>query len=121
MLNLNNESNLVFIDGLEVETLVGIYEHERKEKQIVNLKGKFFFTQSEKRDSIEATIDYDKIIDIIKETSLSAEFFLLETLAERIIKKLFLEIPPIHEINLSLAKKNLYPFAVGLEINRLRK
>jgi len=78
--------DIIFLRGLEIETTIGIYEWERKIKQVVliDLEMATDIRKAASTDSIEDTIDYKtvskKIIAFVEES----QFLLVETLAEKV-------------------------------------
>lgn len=78
--------DIVYIRELEVRTIIGIYDWEREQKQVVsiNLEMGADIKAAAATDSIENALDYKsvakRLIDFIEDS----EFFLVETLAERI-------------------------------------
>lgn len=77
--------DVVFIEDLRIETVIGIYDWERKIKQVVALDLEMAFDNRKPAasDKIEDTLDYKKVakrlIGFVEET----HFELVETLAER--------------------------------------
>ena len=78
--------DIVYIRELEVSTIIGIFEWEREQQQVVSLDlemGSDIATAAA-TDTIENALDYKavakRLIDFIEKS----EFFLVETLAERV-------------------------------------
>ena len=78
--------DLVYIRELEVRTIIGIFDWEREQRQVVSLDlemGSDIATAAA-TDTIENALDYKavakRLIDFIEKS----EFFLVETLAERV-------------------------------------
>ena len=78
--------DIVYIRELEVSTIIGIFEWEREQRQVVSLDlemGSDIATAAA-TDTIENALDYKavakRLIDFIEKS----EFFLVETLAERV-------------------------------------
>lgn len=80
------------------ETTVGAYF-------TVNLKVKTNFTTAMQTDDLSGTISYADIYNLVKE-EMQKPSQLLEHAGGRIIKRLFLEFPPIESIQLELIKDN---------------
>lgn len=78
--------DIVFIKDLQIETVIGIYDWERKIKQKVtlDLDMAFDIRKAGKSDQIEDTLNYKavakRLIDFVGES----RFELVETLAEKI-------------------------------------
>ncbi|MGH8281027.1 MAG: dihydroneopterin aldolase [Gammaproteobacteria bacterium] len=76
----------VFIRDLRVETIVGIYDWERRIKQIVSLDLDMGIDIARAADSdrIEYTLDYKTVAKRVAQFVSEAEFQLVETLAEKV-------------------------------------
>ncbi|MGD8587952.1 MAG: dihydroneopterin aldolase [Chromatiales bacterium] len=77
--------DLVFIRELRIETVIGIYEWERKIKQpvILDLEMGADIARAAASDAIEDTLDYKAVCKRLIEFVEASEFQLVETLAER--------------------------------------
>lgn len=76
----------MYIHELEIETIIGIYDWERKQKQIVSIDLEMAtdIRSSAEIDSIERALDYKAIAKRLIDFVEGSEFFLVETLAEQI-------------------------------------
>ena len=76
----------VFIEDLEVETIIGIFGWEREVKQIVriSLEMSFDISKAGKSDKIDDALDYKKIGKSIVNLVENSSFFLVEKMAEEI-------------------------------------
>ncbi len=78
--------DIIFLGGLEIKTIIGIYDWERETKQIValDIEMGFDIKNAAKSDNISDTLDYKavskRIISFVEES----EFFLVEKLIEEI-------------------------------------
>lgn len=81
---------LVRIDGLELDASIGIYPHEKAERQIivVNLAWMLSAKPVVQTDDICETIDYDDVVSCIHTLLANQHFNLLETLSHRMIETL---------------------------------
>ena len=77
--------DVVFIEDLRIETVIGIYDWERKIRQTVALDLEMAFDNRKPAasDRIEDTLDYKKIAKRLIACVESSHFELVETLAER--------------------------------------
>lgn len=75
----------VFIEDLRIETVIGIYDWERKIRQVVALDLEMAFdnTKPAATDRIEDTLDYKAVSKRLIAFVEDAHFELVETLAER--------------------------------------
>ena len=77
--------DLVFIEDLRIETVIGIYDWERKIKQTVALDLEMAFDNRRPAasDRIEDTLDYKAVSKRLIAFVENSHFELVETLAER--------------------------------------
>lgn len=75
----------VFIEGLEVDCIIGIYDWERRVRQpvVLDLEMAFDNRRAAASDAIGDTLDYKRISRRLVEFVSASEFGLVETLAER--------------------------------------
>ena len=78
--------DIIYIHELEIETVIGIYDWERKQKQVVSIDLEMAtdIRSSAEIDSIERALDYKAIAKRLIDFVEGSEFFLVETLAEQI-------------------------------------
>ena len=84
---------IIRIKNLRLRTIVGIQHWERKQRQdvIINVEMEFDGTKAAKSDSIDDTVNYKVIKQrIIKEVE-SARYYLLDRLADQILKVIMKE------------------------------
>ena len=95
----------VFIENLEIETIIGIFGWEREVKQIVriSLEMSFDISKAGKSDNIDDALDYKKIGKSIVNLVENSSFFLVEKMAEE-IASLVLQNEQIEEIKLRVEK-----------------
>ena len=113
----------VFIEDLEVETIIGILGWEREVKQIVRISLEMSFDTSKagKSDKIDDALDYKKIGKSIVNLVENSSFFLVEKMAEE-IALLVLKNKQIKDIKLRVEKPGALrgSKSVGVEILRSR-
>ena len=111
----------VFIENLEIETIIGIFGWEREVKQIVriSLEMSFDISNAGKSDNIDDALDYKKIGKSIVNLVENSSFFLVEKMAEE-IASLVLKNEQIEEIKLRVEKPGALrgSKSVGVEILR---
>lgn len=113
--------DIIFLRGLEIETIIGIYDWERENLQTVVLDIEMA-TDTRKAASserIEDCLDYKAIADRLLDFVGNSRFLLVETLAERITEILLTEFQ-VPWVRLTVDKKGAVPIArgVGLIIER---
>ena len=78
--------DIVFIRELKVDTVVGIYDWERRIRQnvVLDLDMAADVARAAKSDRIEDTLDYKAVAKRVAQYVSGAEFQLVETLAEKV-------------------------------------
>lgn len=76
------------IKNLRLKTIIGIFDWERTEKQnvIINAEIEFDGAKAANSDNIQDTVDYKTINKKIIEAVETSDFFLLEKLADTVLK-----------------------------------
>ncbi len=111
----------VFIRELRVDTVIGIYDWERKVRQTVSfdLDMAFDIRQAAATDDIRFTLNYKSVSDRIIEYVSGQQFLLLEAMAERVAELIMREFA-VPWVRLTLHKPGAVPQArdVGVVIER---
>jgi dihydroneopterin aldolase len=79
-------TDIIFISDLRIETIIGIYDWERKVRQTISLDLEMAadIRKAASTDSIEDTLNYKAVAKRLIAFVGESEFQLVETLAERI-------------------------------------
>jgi len=87
--------DIIFLHQLKIETVVGIYDWERRIKQsvIFDLDMGADTARAAARDDIEDTLNYKAVAKRLMEFVGGSEVFLVETLAERVAALILEEFP----------------------------
>lgn len=113
--------DIVFIEGLSVETTIGVFDWERKVKQqlIFDLEMAWDISAAAQADDLALTLDYKAVSERIVEHVKQTRFELLESLAQELADLLRSEFS-ITWLRLRLSKPGAVPQAnnVGLLIER---
>lgn len=116
--------DIIFLGGLEIETVIGIYDWERqiKQKIILDIEMAFDIRQAAASDDIKHTLDYKSVSDRIVDFVENSDFYLVETLIEKIAELLLNEFN-IPWVKIKLNKKGAVSRAqdVGIIIERGQK
>ena len=116
-------SDKIFVDDLEIEAIIGIFDWEREVKQLIKIsyEVEVDIKKAFKSDNIEDTFDYKntskKIIKFVEKSS----FQLIEALAEN-VSKIILQDEKVLNLRLSISKPGALRGSkeVGLKIFRSR-
>ncbi|NVK54506.1 MAG: dihydroneopterin aldolase [Alteromonadaceae bacterium] len=78
----------IFIKGLKVPTLIGVYDWERTQDTvlIVDLQINADLAAAMKSDDVADTINYAAVAETVKQVGKASKFELLEALADAIIQ-----------------------------------
>lgn len=113
----------VFIEGLEIEALIGIYDWERRVRQplVFDVEMAFDNRKPASSDAIEDTLNYKEVSKRLIAFVSQSGFGLVETLAERCAQIVLEEFDVAH-VRLKLSKPGAVrgAKAVGVIIERSR-
>jgi D-erythro-7,8-dihydroneopterin triphosphate epimerase len=113
----------IHIRDLLVRCIVGIFPHEREEKQDVILNLTLFadLRKACQSDNIDDTVDYKSLKKQVLEMVQGSSFFLIERLAEE-VARMALAVPGVQRVTVSVDKPGALRFArsVAVEITRER-
>ena len=118
---IKTSEEIIHIKNLMLKTKFGFYPKEKKISQRLIFNLKVYTIQNIYRDGrLEEVVDYDQIVKIIKNILIENINF-LETLAEKIINKIF-EDRRIIKINIKIEKPDAVSEceSVGYEITKER-
>ena len=111
----------IFINDLQVETVIGIFDWEREIKQTIsiNLEMEFDISKAAKSDDINDSLDYKKVSKRIISLCEKADSYLVENLIEKIAQAVLKEFP-VSKVTISLEKPGALrgSKSVGIKITR---
>lgn len=114
-------SDIVFIENLRVQTVIGVFDWEREIRQTVSLDLEMAFDirKAAASDDIADTLDYKAVSKRLIRFVEDSEFQLVESLAER-CAAIVLEEFPVSWLRLKLSKPGAVrgSSAVGVVIER---
>jgi dihydroneopterin aldolase len=113
--------DIIFLHDLTIETIIGIYDWERKEKQsiILDLDMATNIAAAARTDAIEDTLNYKAVAKRLIEFVGDSDFQLVETLAERVTEIVLTEFS-VKWLRLRVNKQGAVRYAgdVGVIIER---
>lgn len=113
--------DLVFIEDLRIQTVIGVFDWEREITQTVslNLEMGFDISKAAASDSIDDTLDYKSVSKRLIQFVEGSEFQLVEALAEECASIVLAEFP-VTWLRLKLSKPGAVrgSSAVGVIIER---
>lgn len=117
----HTQSDVVFIKGLKVEAVIGVYEWERAITQplLIDIALETDIGQAAISDNVDDALNYKAVCDDVSEWCQAIKAQLLEHLAGQVADKL-LEKYVTHKVTLSIAKPTAIKQAdaVGVQITR---
>ncbi len=118
------KNDIIFIEGLSIETIIGVYEHERNIKQAVILDIEMTLPASDaaSSDDLRHTVDYDAVSKMVTNYVQETQYQLIESLAEQ-VASLVLDAFATDSLRLKLSKPGAVKNAasVGIVITRSAK
>ncbi len=116
--------DIIFIQGLKTQAIIGIYDWERESRQplIFDIEMSLPISAAASSDDINDTVDYAKasseVIALVEQSS----FELLESLTEAICQHIFKNHQAVQKIQLKVSKPQAVAETdtVGLNITRHR-
>ena len=114
-------TDTVFLHELKVETIVGIWDWERKIRQTVSIDLEMGadIRRAAETDSIDDTLNYKTVAKQVQQLVADSEFQLVETLAEKIAELVLTEFA-VSWIQVRVSKPGAIRGAgdVGVQIRR---
>ena len=114
-------NDIVFIEDLRIQTVIGVYDWEREITQTVSLDLKMAFDirRAAQREALADTLDYQAVAQRLIQFVEASEFPLVEALAEH-CARIVLEEFPVDWVRLKLSKPGAVrgSSAVGVVIER---
>ncbi|MBF7728501.1 dihydroneopterin aldolase [Pseudomonas sp. N040] len=111
----------VFIEGLEVDTVIGAYDWEREIRQCLrlDLQMGWDIALPARNDELAAALDYAAVCRRVEGFATAASFTLVETFAERLAEVLLQEFGmPWLRLRVTKPGAVAAASAVGVEIER---
>lgn len=114
----------VYIKGLQLYTLIGVYDFEREAKQrvILDIELDANLQKAGHSDNVADTLDYGKIAQRLADIADTSSYHLLEALAEHMASVLLNEFDT-QSVSLTINKPDILDnvSAVGICITRSRE
>ena len=115
--------DILFLRDFRLETIIGLYEWERKAPQpvMLDIEIGLYDHKAGHTDDVADTIDYEQVALGIRKLAASGHFKLVETFADR-IARLIVDDFKAPWVKVSAAKIGILPNAkfVGVSIERKR-
>lgn len=120
----HTQSDVIFVKGLKVEAVIGVYEWERAITQplLIDIALETDISKAASSDNVDDALNYKAVCDDVSEWCQAIKAELLEHLAGQIADKLLTKYDS-HKVTLSIAKPTAIKQAdaVGVQITRHAK
>ncbi|WP_298635635.1 dihydroneopterin aldolase [uncultured Umboniibacter sp.] len=112
----------VIIEGLAVDTVIGVYDWERSitQRLIFDLEMAWNNAPAASSDDIQLALNYAEVSSAILSYVSETSFELIETVAERVAELIITEFG-VSEVSLKLSKPGAVPEATNVAVKILRK
>jgi len=114
-------ADVIFIDGLRVQALIGVYDFEREATQplVFDVEMTVDTRSAGGSDALADTVDYAVVAQAIETICAQSGFALVEALAETIAAQLLRDFP-IQTVTLRVTKPQAVPAARGVGVRIVR-
>jgi dihydroneopterin aldolase len=111
----------IYITGLAVETLIGVYDWERvrNTELLLDVTLNVDLNAAMLSDNVDDTVDYAKVADCIVEVGKASQFELLEAFGARVMDTILNRFP-VSSITLKIVKPNILPNAQTVAVEMWR-
>ncbi len=111
----------IFIEALEIDTVIGVYDDERRAPQTLTFDIEIGLPSSRafQSDSLADTIDYAAVAELIRSELASHSFILLERMVQHLCERIEMRFE-VSQIRMRVAKGSIVPGArrVGVVLER---
>ncbi len=111
----------IYISGLQVDTLIGVYDWERTSPTslLLDITLTADLSRAMQSDDVSDTIDYAKVAECIVETGKHSTFELLEAFGNAVMEDVCRQFP-VKGITVKITKPGILPNAqaVAVELQR---
>ena len=114
----------IIFEQLALDARIGILEHELRATQPLHIDAEFDVEVSQEvhDHDIETVLDYRDLRSAIVDECTHKHVHLLETLAERLVARIFREFADVRQVRIRVSKPLAFSdcAAVGIELQRSR-
>ncbi len=113
--------DIIFIKGLEIKTIIGVFAYERDHRQRVIIDLELFLDTrlAAQQDDLKATVNYANVVDAVIQWTHSQPA-LVETLATQIAENI-LKTFRVQKVKVSVCKPDILPMCQGVGITLIRE
>jgi dihydroneopterin aldolase len=87
--------DIIILEGIRCQVHIGVPRQERAARQLIliDLEVAFDFSDAAASDDFRQTIDYEKLVEAVRETAETRKYSLVETLAQQTCQRILDEFP----------------------------
>lgn len=113
--------DLVLIEGLAIEALIGVFDWERQIKQrlLIDLELHTDIRKAAETDDLQYTLDYKAISDAVIEHTQHSDYQLIESLAEALAEMIIRDFA-VSSLGLKISKPGAAPQANNVAVKIFR-
>ena len=113
----------VYIQNLNIQCIVGILPHERKQKQqlLLNIEVDYDFEEAKNSEHITNAVDYTQIAKNVEDLLVFQKYQLIETAVEAIADLLFRKWPRLEKCSIQIKKPSAIANADFAAVKIVRK
>ena len=108
----------IYIEGLEVFALIGVYDWEREHQQrlMVDVELSADLSMAAQTDDVDNTLNYAEIAQGLSEFAAKSQFKLIEALASHMVDWLLQSFPKLKSVRLKLSKPDILANAKNVAV-----
>jgi dihydroneopterin aldolase len=108
----------IYIEGLEVLALIGVYDWEREHQQrlIVDVELSADLSMAAQTDDVGNTLNYAEIAQGIRDFAAKSDFKLIEALASHMVDWLLQSFTKLTSVRLKLSKSDILANAKNVAV-----
>ena len=98
---------VVKLNDLKFNAIHGLHEHEKTNPQKFEIDIEVSYPGKNCNDDLQKTINYEILYSIAENIIMNNSFNLIETIAEKIIKKIFKSYPNVYSVKVNVRKPQI--------------
>lgn len=113
----------MLVQGVEVDCLLGVYEHEQREPRRIGVEVELFVPISESAahdDRLSGTVNYEAVMQAIHTTAASRRFKLVESLCSSLVEEIA-RLPGLRALRVAVTKPHPMPGLGSVRIEQWRQ
>lgn len=112
----------ILVQGVEVECLLGVYDHEQRAPRRIGVEVELFVPVTEpaaREDRLSGTVNYEAVTEVINRTVASRRFKLVESLCSSLLEEIA-RLPGLRGLRVAVTKPHPMPGLQSVRIEQWR-